>query len=78
MSEIKRYECDGYAGQVWMEEEALGEYVKYEDHLAIVDKLIQEAYNKGYDEGRWVGYHELNQDFGVVDKVPYEKYYGAE
>lgn len=47
-----------------------GEYVKWQDHLEIVDKLkaeIEEAYNRGYDEGRWVGYHELNQDFGVTD-----------
>ncbi len=63
-----------------MSQEYDGDWVKYEDYLAIVEKLkveIERYYNKGYDEGRWVGYHELNQDFGV-SQVPYEQYYGKE
>ena len=66
MRDIKRYNV-GYMG---LEEHPKGRFVAHGDHLEIVKKLkaeIEEAYNKGYDEGRWVGYHELNQDFGVAD-----------
>lgn len=48
---IKRYECDCYAGTVWMEEKALGDYVKYEDHLAEIEKykeLAKAAWEIGY------------------------------
>lgn len=47
-----------------------GHWVSYEDHMAVVEKLksdIEQAYNRGYDDGRWVGYHELNQDFSVAE-----------
>lgn len=81
---IKRYsvqECCVGFDVIWEDES--GKYVKYKKHIAVVEKLkaeieqaalarldeeYQAIYNKGYDDGRWAGYHELNQDFGVVDK----------
>lgn len=51
---IKRYECDCYAGSVWMEEKALGDYVKYEDYIKVVEHLkkeADEAYQRGCGSG---------------------------
>lgn len=87
---IKRYDPVVEYGNSYAHVDAVmdewqdGEYVKYEDHLAIVKKLEEriaelestiqrlevrgeETYNKGYDDGRWAGYHELTQDFGVAE-----------
>jgi hypothetical protein len=80
---IKRYDID-IPNSGYITECEDGEFVSAYDHDRVVEKLkaeIAEAYNKGYDEGRWVGYHELSQDFGVTEKleqVPYEQYYGKE
>lgn len=55
---IKRFEPDSYAGAVWMEEKALGEYVKYEDYIDKIERLkaihrkeLENAYSSGRNDG---------------------------
>jgi hypothetical protein len=43
MSDIKRYDLNPYDGEVGMEEAADGEYVKFEDHTAVVAENCQNA-----------------------------------
>lgn len=71
-SEYLEHDVEGkfmlYDDHVAVVEKLKAEIISLQAEASESQNNLEAAYNNGYDDGRWAGYHELSQDFGVVDK----------